>query len=162
MKITLPLTTDRLIIKNTTKEDVDLLLKMDKQEITQKYLGGIKNKTKDERLIFLEKKENKYKDGIAYPLTVFLKDGTRIGFIDIKPVDEKLELSYIFDYDSCNKGYCTEACKKILDSIDNKVIFAYSLKDNESSRRVLEKLGFKYIETVKRDDIEFLYYEREV
>ena len=37
--------TERLIIKNTSLEDVDLLLKMYKQVETQKYLGCIKNKT---------------------------------------------------------------------------------------------------------------------
>ena len=42
----LPIETERLIIKNTTIEDVDLLLKMDKQEETQKYLGGIKKQNK--------------------------------------------------------------------------------------------------------------------
>ena len=30
---------------------------MDKQEETQKYLGGIKNKTKEERKIFLQNKK---------------------------------------------------------------------------------------------------------
>ena len=154
--------TDRLIIKDTNKSDVDLLLKMDKQEVTQMYLGGIKNKTKEERILFLEKKENKLKDGIAYPLTVFLKDGTPLGFIDLKQVDDKYELSYIFDYDYCNNGYCTEACKIVLDKLNINKVFAYSLKENNSSRRVLEKLNFKYIETVIRDDSEFLYYEREV
>jgi hypothetical protein len=44
-------------LRRTTIEDVDLLLKLDKQPSTQKYLGGIKNKTKDERILFLTKKE---------------------------------------------------------------------------------------------------------
>ena len=45
----LPFETERLIIKKTSIYDVELILKMDKQEITQKYLGGIKTKTKEER-----------------------------------------------------------------------------------------------------------------
>ena len=45
----LPIETERLIIDKTTMNDINLILKMDKQEITQKFLGGIKNKTKDER-----------------------------------------------------------------------------------------------------------------
>ena len=39
----LPLKTNRLIIKQTSCIDIDLILKMDKQEETQKFLGGIKN-----------------------------------------------------------------------------------------------------------------------
>ena len=154
--------TDRLIIKETTINDVELLLKMDKQEETQRFLGGVKNKTKEERIAFLDKKEKKLKDGIAYPFTVFLKDDTRVGFIDLKKVDDIYELSYIFDFDYCNNGYCTEACKIVLDTLNINKVFAYSLKDNNNSRRVLEKLGFKYINTVNRDNSEFLYYEREV
>jgi RimJ/RimL family protein N-acetyltransferase len=91
--------TERLIIKPTTINDIDLLLKMDKQEITQKYLGGIKNKTREERIEFLKKKSNSY--------TVYLKDNTPTGFIEI---NKNNELGYIFDYAYCNKGYCTEAC----------------------------------------------------
>ena len=154
--IKLPIETDRLIIKGTSKEDVELLLKMDKQEETQRYLGGIKNKTREERLDFLEKKENKLKEGLSFPLTVILKDGTKVGFIGLS---EEGELSYIFDYDYCNNGYCTEACNRLIDIGFNElgfdIIFAESLEENKSSRRVLEKLGFKYIKT----NDNFLYYE---
>lgn len=52
----LPLETKRLIIRPTSTEDIDLILKMDKQVETQIYLGGTKNKSKEERLSFLEKK----------------------------------------------------------------------------------------------------------
>ena len=33
-------------LKRTTIDDVDLLLKMDKQKETQMYLGGVKNKSR--------------------------------------------------------------------------------------------------------------------
>ena len=54
----LPIETDRLIINKTTIEDIDLILKLDKQEVTQKFLGGIKNKTREERIEFLKKKDS--------------------------------------------------------------------------------------------------------
>lgn len=54
----LPLSTKRLIIRLTSTNDIDLILKMDKQEDTQKYLGGLKNKTREERIIFLKEKED--------------------------------------------------------------------------------------------------------
>ena len=52
----LPLETERLIIRKTDIKDVSMILKLDKQEVTQRYLGGIKNKTKEERIEFLNKK----------------------------------------------------------------------------------------------------------
>ena len=54
----LPIESDRLIIKKTTTDDIDLILKIDKQEETQKYLGGVKNKTKEERIDFLKRKDS--------------------------------------------------------------------------------------------------------
>ena len=61
----LPIETERLLIDKTTVKDIDFILKIDKQEETQKYLGGIKNKSREERLLFLQKKENKLLNGIS-------------------------------------------------------------------------------------------------
>ena len=138
------LLTDRLIIKRTSINDVDLLLKMDKQVETQKYLGGIKDKSKEDRIDFLKKKVNSY--------TVYLKNSIKIGFINIK---NNNEISYIFDYDYTNNGYCTEAIKEILIYMKSNVI-AKVRKENISSIRVLEKCGFKYKNT---DNEEFMIYE---
>ena len=40
LKDFLPISTKRLIIRKTLLDDVNLILKMDKQENTQKFLGG--------------------------------------------------------------------------------------------------------------------------
>lgn len=144
----LPLQTERLTIRPTSTLDIDMILKMDKQEITQMYLGGIKNKTKEDRIKFLEKKATKFEEGIAGSLTVCLTDGTPIGFAELS-IDENnnnAEISYVFDYDYCNKGYCTEAGKKLIEvgfkELELNKIFADTIEGNDSSKRVLEKLGF--------------------
>jgi hypothetical protein len=74
----LPIHTDRLILIQTSRDDVDLILKMDKQESTQKFLGGIKNKSRDERIEFLDRKHNN-----GNSLTVML-DNVSIGFVGLK------------------------------------------------------------------------------
>ena len=160
----LPLLTERLVIKCTTVNDIDLILKLDKQEKTQMFLGGIKNKTYDERILFLKKKEDKIKDGIASSLTVYLEN-IPIGFIGIK-INEELnegELSYIFDLDYTKCGYCYESSKKIIDICFNelnlKCIKADTLLNNYDSIRVLEKLGFEESNTLKNEEgIEFRYF----
>ena len=153
----LPLKTKRLLIKPTTKDDIDMILKMDKQEQTQKYLGGIKNKSREERIKFLEKKENQQKEGKVKSLTVYLKDEIPIGFIgiDIDEQNSTAEISYIFDYDYSKKGYCTEACQKILsvcfkDLKLNKIV-ADTIDGNIASIKVLEKLGFTHTKTRKNE-----------
>ena len=101
----LPLEIERLIIRIVSTDDVDMILKMDKQEKTQFFLGGVKNKTKEERIAFLEKKASKFDEGYAGQLTVCLKDGTPIGITELN-IDENnniAEISYLYDYDYCNK-----------------------------------------------------------
>ena len=154
----LPLETERLIIRKTTLDDVDFLLKTDKQENTQFFVGGIKNKTREERIAFLERKLNKFKEGKAGQLTVCLKeDGTPIGLTGLSIYEDTNSgsIGYIFDYDYCNKGYCTEACRKLIDVglniLELDKIVADTLEGNNSSIRVLEKLGFKCIGKSNKD-----------
>ena len=143
----LPIKTERLILKKLSLNDVDLLLKTDKQEETQRYLGGIKNKTKEERIKFLEKKLKKIEEGMSCTLTVYLEE-IPIGLIglSINENDNNAEISYIFDYDYCGNGYCTEASKKLIDLGFNELnlhrIYASTIDGNIASKRVLEKLGF--------------------
>lgn len=160
----LPIKTERLYIRKTSLEDIDLLLKMDKQEITQKYLGGVKNKTREERIAFINRKLDKFNKGLAGQLTICLNDGTPIGFsgLSINEDENSSEIGYIFDYDYCNKGYCTESCKKLIDIafniLDLDYIFADTVEGNNSSKRVLEKLGFIYKDSSNRDGVTFLNY----
>lgn len=146
----LPLKTKRLIIRRTSTDDVDMILKMDKQEVTQTFLGGIKNKTREERIAFLDKKVKKFKEGQVGSLTVCLKNGTPIGFLgfDIDEQNNNAEISYIFDSDYCKHGYCTEACQKVIsvsfDKIKLNKIYADTIEGNIGSERVLEKLGFNH------------------
>lgn len=157
----LPLKTERLIIRETNLNDVNLLLKLDKEDVTQKYLGGIKNKTYEERLFFIENKLLKENN---IPLTVALLDETSIGFIYIKILENNIcELSYIFDYDYTNKGYCTESCHNIVNALFelgfNKII-ADTIEKNISSKKVLEKLGFKIYGTKLINNLKFILYEK--
>ncbi len=152
MKELLPLYTERLMLIETSKDDIDLILKMDKQDITQKYLGGIKNKSREERLLFLDKKNNS--------LTVLL-DNIRIGFVELKINNNEAEISYIFDSEYTGEGYCSEVVKLLVEIAFDKLnltkLYAYSKEENIASIKVLTKNGF-----IKKDsNQEFIYYELE-
>ena len=153
MKELLPIYTERLMVIETSKDDIDLILKMDKQEVTQKYLGGVKNKSREERLEFLSRKKNS--------LTV-LYNNSRIGFVGLKINEDIAEISYIFDYDYVGRGYCSEVVKVLVDIAFNKLnlnkVYAYTKNENIASIKVLTKNGF-----IKKDsnDEDFIYYELE-
>ena len=153
MKELLPIYTERLKIVETSIDDIDLILKMDKQESTQKYLGGIKDRSREERIEFLKNKKNS--------LTVLLDD-IRIGFVGLKIDNNIAEISYIFDSDYVGNGYCSEVVKTLIDIAFNKLnlekLYAYSKEENIASIKVLTKNGF-----VNKDsnNKEFIYYEME-
>ena len=152
----LPLETDNLIIRKVSTKDVNLMLKMDKQESTQKYLGGIKTKTYEERLEFLNKKEEKFNEGHASQLTVCLKDGTGIGFtsLSISEKNNNAEVSYMFDSDYTGKGYCSESLRELLrvafEILDLHKVYADTVEGNLPSKKVLEKNNFK-LEGIRRE-----------
>lgn len=153
MKELLPIYTKRLVIVNTSVDDINLILKMDKQEETQKYLGGIKNKSREERIEFLSNKKNS--------LTVLLNN-EKIGFVGLKINDDKAEISYIFDSDYTGCGYCSEVVSSLVDIAFNKLklhkIYAYCKDENIASIKVLTKNGFVEKES---NDSDFIYYEIE-
>ena len=148
----LPIYTERLVLRQTDVCDIDLIMKMDKQEDTQLYLGGIKDKTKEERIEFLKKKKS---NGTS--LTVYFDD-IAIGFVELKINGDDAEVSYIFDSDYTCNGYCSEVVTKLIDiafeQFNISKIFAYSKEENIASRKVLEKLNF----VVDGTNEEFLYY----
>ncbi len=152
----LPIETERVYLRPSGVEDVDLMLKMDKQEETQEFLGGIKDRSREERMELLEKKHKKFDEEIASQLTVCLKDGTPIGFTGLK-IDEKnnsAELSYLFDVDYTKKGYCSESTRKLLDIafniLDLHRVYGDTVEGNINSKKVFERFGFK-LEGTRRD-----------
>nr|WP_278319531.1 GNAT family N-acetyltransferase [Clostridium tepidiprofundi] len=95
-------------MRKTMLSDTQLLLKMDKSENVQMFLGGIKNTTLSEREKFIQKRIDKFDRGIIGMLTVVLKTTSEaIGFLnfDINESSNNAELSYIFDFDYWNRGY---------------------------------------------------------
>lgn len=152
MKELLPIYTERLKLIQTTIDDIDLILKMDKQEDTQLFLGGVKDKSREERIEFLSKKRNS--------LTVLL-DNERIGFVGLKIDNDKAEISYIFDSDFTGNGYCSEVVKVLIDIAFNKLnlnkLYAYTKSENIASIKVLTNNGF----VMKSNNEEFIYYELE-
>ena len=159
----LPIKTERLIIDKTTVKDIDFILKIDKQELTQKYLGGVKDRSRDERLLFLQKKEDKFLDGISSSLTVYL-DSVPIGFVGLKIDEDKNEgeISYIFDFDYTKKGFCTEVIEELINvgfkTLKLSCLKADTVEENIASINVLIKNGFEYINCDVRDGIKFNNY----
>lgn len=144
----LPLETSDLIIRKSDEEDALLMVKMDNNESVQKFLGGIKKFSILDRKNFIRKKIQKFNDGIVGMLTVVKKSNKEpIGFIDFK-INEKnnnAEISYIFDFDYWNNGFCTQSIERLINLAFNELnlhkVYANTIENNVASIRVLEKVG---------------------
>ena len=75
----------------------------------------------------------------------------------------KIALSYAFLKDQWHKGFATEASKAALNYAFNDLkinsIIAWSTPDNLASLKVLEKLGFSFVQEEKWGEVNWNYYE---
>lgn len=71
---------------------------------------------------------------------------------DAYPDKASLEIGYVLSPDFWGKGLMPEAVKAVIDwlfaNTDTEVIFCGHFDFNDKSRRVIEKCGFTYLETV--------------
>jgi [ribosomal protein S5]-alanine N-acetyltransferase len=111
-------------------------------------------------------KQKKYE-----PLGIWIaerkKDQTFIGWFMLIPDDQhQIELGFMICQDYWGKGYTTEICQTLIDFVNserpNYSLVAKTTLNNTASIRVLQKLGFKYIEdTVSADQTPIKFFKRE-
>lgn len=72
------------------------------------------------------------------------------------PNKNVIEIGYLLKRECWGLGYMTECIKSALDFLFNRLsvskVSAYHYLDNIKSKSVLQRCGFKYIETIKRKD----------
>lgn len=160
---TVPLETDRLVLRRTVKSDIDEFFFIQLNPNIRRYLGT--NRLGDD----LEKNrkyfnEEKYNELNYYRWTIVRKEDNKIlGCIYLNIHDEKARTAGI-DYwirdDAWGNGYTTEASRKILnfafDTLNINRIESCGGKDNPGTYKVMEKIGLKY-EGERKEGI-FYYY----
>ncbi|NHK32394.1 MAG: GNAT family N-acetyltransferase [Asgard group archaeon] len=144
--------TDRLIIRNFTSEDLEDML-----EISQQY-----EKTE---MAQYDQQFPQTAEGMKEVME-FISCGDSFAAVELKTIPKVIGLlqfqrkdkitdaivhgfGYIFNSDYQGKGYATEACKDILtylfDELKINKTTAGTAEANISSRKLLEKLGFKEV-----------------
>ncbi|MBU8883810.1 GNAT family N-acetyltransferase [Kaistella sp. DKR-2] len=165
------LETERLLLKPISTDDAGLILELYNSPRFIEFIG-------DRNIRTLEDAEN-------YIVGKFLPQMERIGFgnylIERKSDSMKIGAVGIFERDGLDvhdigfsflpefegQGYGFESASKLLATAFNefglKKISAITTKTNFSSQKLIERLGLKYIKTVRipNDEEELLYYEIE-
>lgn len=165
--------TDRLIIREITKEDAQGIYNLDSDERVVKYVGSMVITSMEEAHEIIEFIQKQYSDfGIGRWAIIEKETGEFIGWCGFKLVEnglnglrEYLDLAYRFRYDAWGKGYATEATQACLAyaerNFQHHPVFAVSEVENESSKRVLDKIGFHAAYTFDLDGVDHYWYMRE-
>ena len=110
--------------------------------------------------------EKSAEQGTAFEFAIFSKDHTEnyignCGLVSISKSHQKAEIAYFIDKKQWGKGYATEAALLMIEYGFEKLglerIYGHCMSRNPASRKVMEKIGFKFEGTlrhaIKKDDV---------
>ncbi|WP_029233095.1 GNAT family N-acetyltransferase [Butyrivibrio sp. VCB2006] len=151
--------TDRLIIRETTVDDVDEFYRLYKEPEMTKYMEGLFENPEDEKRYQKDYIEKVYGlMGFGVWTIVRASDGEVIGRagFSIRNGFENIELGFLIGKEYQGKGYAYEACSAILDYgrdvLCLEQVQALVKKENEVSINLCQKLGFECTDTVKVEE----------
>lgn len=156
--------TDRMIIRETTEEDIDEFYEMYKDPRMTKYMEPLYQDIENEKKYAREYREKVYACQ-GFGIWTLLDKNTkkcigragltyRCGF-------DNVEIGFAIGTEYWNKGYATEAIKAILSFAKEEnlgPVNALIMHGNEASIHVVEKFGFKYVEDAKSGGLDFAVY----
>ena len=146
--------TDRLIIKKTSMDEIDLISQLEKSEEVMKYIGN-GGRTDKEIIEGIEKSIDHYNRYKFSTGSIYEKaTGNFVGrgglfHLEWNDSNKEIELGYRFIKNSWGKGYASELSNYFLDYGFNQLklneIVAVIFPGNDSSAHVLKKIGMKYV-----------------
>lgn len=151
--------TERLILREILEEDEKALFELDSDPDVHEFVGKKPIETLEQIKMVITFIRQQYLDyGVGRWAVVEKSSGNVIGWAGLKFIDEKVnghkdfyELGYRLMKKHWGKGYATEASKAIVEfgfeELEAEDIYAMTDPKNLASKKVLEKTGFKYIET---------------
>ena len=155
------ITTERLVIRPFTREDIEAAYQMNRDAEVSRHTGdgGVVSRGEIERRIVEQVLGDYQKHGYGR-LAVELKgEGTFIGFTGLKYLEDidEVDLGYRFMRAYWGKGYATESARASLELGFNTLglnrIIAQVLPENKGSVRVLAKLHFQFVKTFTEDNL---------
>ncbi len=151
--------TERLILREILLSDEDKLFQLDSNPEVLKFIGipvveNIEQIRSLIEMLHLQYREN----GIGRWAVIEKESGLLIGWSGLKYCRDKInnhfdfyDLGYRFLPEFWGKGYATETSKYWLDyafkTLNQKEVFATTNVNHQASKNVLQKVGFKWMET---------------
>ena len=159
------LETERLILRKTEEKDLKRLWEiLWIEDVNKYYLTSKINKDWEEEKKWQYKKLEKASDPDVYCWTITTKDNTVIGQITVQEMKEKKEnyrdIGWFLDPKYQHLGYAYEAANKILNYMFQETglegIITSAAIINKPSWNLMEKLGFKRLQTTHKEKYTFI------
>lgn len=166
-----PIETDRLLLRELLFSDVDGLFELESNPNVHLFVGNKPVTHIDECRAYVEFIHKQYKDFGTGRWAVILKETNEfLGWSGIKFITNEInnhkdfyEIGYRFIEKHWGKGYATEAGKAFIDYAFNEMkveaLYAYADAGNENSRKILEKLGLRYVNSFEYEGELEVWYE---
>jgi RimJ/RimL family protein N-acetyltransferase len=150
------LETERLILRRFTPDDVDLVTALDADPAVMRYVNGGRPTPRDEiRDVYLPAWIAYYEAGDRYGFWAAIekRTGAFVGWFHLRPhegdPDDEPELGYRLIASSWGRGYATDGSRalirKAFAGLGAHRVYAATMVVNVSSRRVMEKVGLRFV-----------------
>lgn len=164
------LETPRLLFRLIKASDAEAMFEMDSDPEVHLYLGNNPLKHIDECYPIIENLQWQYNEfGMARMAVILKETGEFLGWAGLKRERNLpdrgifIDLGYRFIQKHWGKGYASEAAQAWVDYgfdvLKLEKINAFIDVDNLASRKVIEKVGLKFIETFDFEGTEEAWYE---
>jgi RimJ/RimL family protein N-acetyltransferase len=156
------LETDRLLLRRVTANDADLLADLDSDPEVMRYITGGRATPRDEIereylpawLEYYERYE-----GYGFFIAHERATGAFVGWFQLRPrrdgPEDEVELGYRLRRSVWGKGYATEGSRALVDKAFRELgarrVYAETMTVNAGSRRVMEKVGLRYVRTFHQE-----------
>jgi RimJ/RimL family protein N-acetyltransferase len=153
--------TERTIWTLLEEKDLPAMTEMSREKDTFRYIRRLEVMTEEEYQQFLLLKLEQIRLGKGYHWAVWLKaDGAFIGAVNLNPIgnSERLQIGCQLKRGYWGQGFASELTRRVLDFAVREAglseVYGVFAKDNAVSRRLLEKLGFVWVESKMEQGVE--------
>lgn len=163
--------TERLLLRELNLSDAAGMFELDSNPNVHIFLGKKPVKNSAESIAQIENIQQQYKDfGIGRWAVVLKETNEFLGWSGIKFITNEInnhidfyEIGYRFIEKHWGKGYASEAAKAFIEYAFNEIktdyLYAYADEGNKNSRKILEKLGFQYVNSFLYEEELEVWYE---
>jgi RimJ/RimL family protein N-acetyltransferase len=146
------LTSERLLLRRMTADDLELLVRMHSDPRVMRYGGGVRDRAGSEAML-RERILEYYADhpGLGVWATIERATGACVGIHNLNHLygEPDIQVGYMLYPEYWGRGYATEMCVALLrhgfGAVGLAKIVAITDPDNEASQHVLRKSGLVYI-----------------